>query len=251
MLVFMKNLVSRRKRTLFVAVDEYDRPGMSYLQNGGITLRNTASRQHFTSLEDFFDTNLFSVLKQGCGGKFNRVIHKLFITGTTPMFQYSIANFRNISAYVKFHSACGFLDEDIKGLVEQYFTLNEEDKANFLDGLKHSCGGYLFCKPGADHIPSVYHPLLVFNALDQKYHFELTNGLSDATHFLQIIARHNLITFKDLITLYSGEPIWVEFKPYISPSEVLTASTIGHNASCLVLGKAFSLLYYLGVLNHN
>ncbi|CAG8467621.1 7487_t:CDS:2 [Paraglomus brasilianum] len=250
------NLVRDRKKTLFIAVDEYDRPGNRYLQNGGIKLWNPVSREHFTSLEDFFDANLFSALKLGCGGEFNRVIHKLFITGITPMFQRrlsSIANFRNISTDVKFHSACGFFDEDIKGLVEEYLVLDEEDKTVLLDVLKHSCDGYLFCKPGADTIQPVYNPLLVFNALerynDREYLFELISGLSDATHFFGMIARHNLIKYKDLITLYSGEPMQAEFNPNISFSEVLSAPMIGHDASCLK--TACSLLYYLGVLTHH
>ncbi|CAG8678466.1 2785_t:CDS:2, partial [Paraglomus brasilianum] len=113
------NLVKSQAKSLFIAVDEYDRPGNRYLQNGGIGLWNPTSREHFTSLENFFDINLFSALKRGCGAEFDSVIHKLFITGITPMFQRglsSITNFRNISIDVQYSGICGFFEKDIQGL---------------------------------------------------------------------------------------------------------------------------------------
>ena len=125
----------------------------------------------------------------------------------------------------------------------------------FLDTLKQTCNGYLFCKLGADNIELVYNPLIVFNALEwynnQGYLFDIPSisSLSDATHFFGTIARQNLVKYKDLIFFKANAPVEVNFKLNLSFSDILTASVTGHEAGCHSV--ACSLLYYLGALTHS
>jgi Predicted AAA-ATPase len=194
-----QDIVCECNYTLFVVIDEYDAPGNNCAFGIDVHLLDEERRD---KVEEFFNVNLFAVLKRGCGN----VISKLFVTGVTPAFRAGISPLItcfDISNGREFHGMCGFSEEETRTMIRCYLDCDTETTDVIIDSMRRLYNGYCFVDNG---FPSLYNPQLVFHYLrTHKSHGFVSQPAEpsavNSTHILTCIANREAVGIDDLIRL--------------------------------------------------
>lgn len=257
MLFHSKVLAGNHGHSLFVGVDEYDAPANNSIFMGMTTGWDNAKINKVAEIEQFFKTNFFAVLKEGCGrlSAGNAIISKYFLTGVTPAFRSRISPLAEVvivSGRRELHGICGFTGDEVKTIVQHYLRKDENDAEPIINSLRTLYNGYFFASSEYDEFdpqpPLLYNPHLVFNYIHEfNSHGVVANPEKSttvrSTTILKSISNIGEFSVKDLEDLIIDRFVESKVKTEFDLSDLLS---IGKDGTI-----TWSLLYYLGVLTRS
>ncbi|KAF8950201.1 hypothetical protein BGZ46_004672, partial [Entomortierella lignicola] len=252
------SLVGSNGWSLFVGVDEYDAPANS-CAFADRNSPNYSSRLHVGDIEDFFHSNFFNVLRDGCSarskGEYSVVINKYFLTGVTPAFRSGISPLLAaslISLKKGFHGVCGFTEPEVKAIVDRYLGVEGQQSERIVHTLRRLYNGYNFAIPNiveseSDHSAAnlVYNPHLVFHYISNYKSEGFVAKLEESTsvyysRILSSISDIGEFSAEDLVSLVLTGSVEVNIVMEFGYTELMM---VGSERAI-----TWSLLYYLGVL---
>jgi len=166
---------------------------------------------------------------------------KYWLTGVLPAFRDGISPLTDISLQQRYHSLCGFTQEDVDAIVKR--ALSEDKRTDTLHSLKYRHNGYRFSptSSGSEN-PTLYNPQLVF--------VHLGNAISDlapesynAVHtstVLSLVGKTGPVTISNLIDMFHEDAKAQVLKEF-SLIELMEDLETRPNVT-------WSLLYYLGIV---
>lgn len=138
---------------IYVMIDEYD-----HFANELISFNFNHFKEIVT--ENGYVRKFYEVIKTGT---WNSTVHRIFITGVSPITIDSMTSGFNIAANLSldanFHTLLGFEEKEVKGILQKIGT-KKEDLQNVLDDLRVWYDGYLFNDKAKTH---VYNPDMVLS----------------------------------------------------------------------------------------
>ncbi|KAF9423740.1 hypothetical protein BGZ76_003620 [Entomortierella beljakovae] len=251
-------LVGREGWSLFVGVDEYDTPA----NNCAFADRSApdySMRPHIGAIEDFFHSNFFNVLRDGCAarsnGEYSVVINKYFLTGVMPAFRSGISPLLAaslISLKRGFHGACGFTEPEVKAIVEHYLGVEGQQSERIVHSLRRLYNGYNFAilnvaEAKRDPLASnlIYNPHLVFHYISNYKSEGFVAKPEESTavyssRILSSISDFGEFSVEDLVNLVLTDSVEVNIVTEFGYTELMQ---VGSERAI-----TWSLLYYHGVL---
>ncbi|KAI8345922.1 hypothetical protein B0O80DRAFT_471260 [Mortierella sp. GBAus27b] len=247
------SIVGKQGQSLFVGVDEYDAPANN---TAGSVVESTAdATDNVRHIESFFNSNFFSILKQGCGMKSNGgsgvVIDKYFLTGVIPAFRGGISPLTAttiVSHHAKLHGICGFTDEEVKALTKHYLGMDDQAVTPIVHVMKRLYNGYCFMissdEAGMDQT-RLYNPHLVFHYLSNYRNdgFVAKPEESAAVHtttILKSISDMGEFSVEDLMDIVVSGSVTTSIMTEFGFSDL---QKVGKERKI-----TWSLMFYLGVL---
>lgn len=255
--LYAKKLAGEFGRTLFVGVDEYDAPANNSTFTGTNTGLDKATFDNIARLEQFFKESFFAVLKQGCGGLHSgpAVIRKYFLTGVLPAFRAGISPLAEaviVSDEADLHGICGFTENEVKTIVQHYFSMDEQEAEPIIHNMQKLYNGYFFADSGYNKSnpqpPLLYNPHLVFYYIRKFSSYGLVTKPEESTAvhsttILKSISDIGEFSVKDLEDLIIDGSVNSRIKAEFGFTDLLS---IGKDRTI-----TWSLLYYLGILTYD
>ncbi|TDL23610.1 hypothetical protein BD410DRAFT_897248 [Rickenella mellea] len=151
-------LVKRRGEKIFVGVDDYDAPAISFLFS--------PNEDKFYQVDAFFKTQFFAIIKQATS---SNVILKYWITGILPVFRDGPLSATQILSHeTDYHGLHGLTDSEVQTIAQAYLspTLEPQAVEDVVKTLRSWCGGYQFSPSSSGtRLDPLYNPQHVFKHL--------------------------------------------------------------------------------------
>ncbi|KAJ7353521.1 hypothetical protein DFH08DRAFT_987991 [Mycena albidolilacea] len=228
-------LVRQSNRTLFISVDDYDKPSREYF----FSCKDSDSPS-LHDIETYIDSFFWGPLQKG-----DDVIEKLFVTGTFLLESPAFENLRllDLKAAGELQYSCGFQEVEALKFAESFLG-----ETPCIAELCQSCGEYRFSPPKADseRIEPVLHPQCFLTRVAELSHQEPLSGDDKSYDLLSTVLRQtpeksdvpSALTVDGLINLVATGAIEMD-GPLHAPlhSDGITLR--------------WSVLYYLGAVTHD
>ena len=220
---------------IYVIIDEYDHFANELLAFDFERFKNTVSKNGFVR-------KFYELLKEGTK---SFGVDRIFITGVTPITLDSLTSGFNIgenfSTELQLHEMMGFTRQEVKTLLLQTVSENEEEVETLLQDLKKWYNGYRFHQKAKE---SLYNPnmVLYFAKYYQKYkaYPEKMLDTNVATDYGKL---------RNLFSLESSERNYEVLTQLIEDKVTLGQLTYEYSFEKEFERNDFiSLLYYMGLL---
>jgi hypothetical protein len=223
--------VERSGHKIYLIIDEYD-----HFTNNIIAMGDGPFYKNIVQASGFV-RNFYETVKIGT----KSVIDRIFITGVSPIMLDDLTSGFNISENMTMDPICGemlgFTEEEVRGIVEQFFRSNI-DADGLMNELRSNYNGYLFHKNGKH---KVYNPDMIL------YFFREWNKRGQFPE--QLVDENVKTDYGRLRRLISNEQNRTQLEEIILNGRVTTQIVSRFSFDRMYLQEYFvSLLFYMGLL---
>jgi hypothetical protein len=223
--------VEKSGHKIYLIIDEYDDFANDIIAMGdGLFYKEIIHASGFVR-------NFYKAVKLGT----ESVIDRIFITGVSPIMLDDLTSGFNISENMTMDPICGemlgFTEEEVRGIVEQFFQSNI-DTDGLMNELRSNYNGYLFHKNGKH---KVYNPDMIL------YFFREWNKRGQLPE--QLVDENVKTDYGRLRRLISNEQNRTQLEEIILNGRVTTQIVSRFSFDRMYLQEYFvSLLFYMGLL---